>query len=138
MEILTNKNHVTKVVFVVSLDWAANDERGYETLLFNTKEDAIAEFGEQLRRIKTDKSTWECEALKTAVDEHSDYDEENDDPEYYTGEYDYLNHFIRDFDSLIKHPNTQMLLKSFSIYENSYEACEHTYLTLHAACILEA
>lgn len=136
MKILTNKKHVTKVIFMVSLNWATNDECGYETLLFNTKEDAVAEFDEQLRRLKADNTSWECAALENAVDEHGDYDEENDDPEYYTGEYDYLNNFVRDFNKLIEHPNTKMLLKSFSIYENGYEDCEHTYLMLHAVCIL--
>lgn len=137
MNILTNKNRVAKVVFLLSLNCSHNDESSYGTLLFNTKEDAVAEFDEQLQRIKTDKSSWECEALEKAVSEFSNYDEENDDPEYYTGEYDYLKGFANNFHNLVEHPNTQMLLKSFSIYESGYEDCEHTYLMLHAVCILE-
>ena len=78
MKILTNKNRVARVVFMVSLNYSHNDESSYETLLFNNKDDAVAEFDEQLKLIKTDKSSWEYEALKEAVDEHSDYDEEND------------------------------------------------------------
>lgn len=137
MKILTNKNRVARVVFMVSLNCSHNDESSYETLLFNNKDDAVAEFDEQLKLIKTDKSSWEYEALKEAVNEHSDYDEENDDPEYYTGEYDYLDRFASNFHNLIEYPNAQTLLKSFSIYESGYEDCEHTYLMLHAVCVLE-
>lgn len=137
MKILTNKHNVAKVIFVVCLDWATNDCCDYETLFFESKDDAIAEFDEHLRNIKTNKDSWEYDALKNAVKEHSDYDEDNDDPEYYTGEYDYLNGFNRNLDNLIKHPSTKMLLKSFLLYQNGYENCEHTYLTLHAVCVLE-
>lgn len=137
MKILTNKNHVARVVFLLSLNCSHNDECSYETLLFNDKDDAVEEFDEQLRQIKTDKSSWEYEALQTAVKEYSDYDEENDAHEYYTSEYDYSNHFASNFHNLMEHPNTQTLLKSFSVYESGYEDCEHTYLMLHAVCILE-
>ena len=56
MKILTNKNRVARVVFMVSLNYSHNDESSYENLLFNNKYDAVAEFDEQLKIIKTDKS----------------------------------------------------------------------------------
>lgn len=135
MEILTSIKNVSKVIFKLTLDWATNDGRGYETLLFNNKEDALKEFEAQLKIIKTDKSSWEYEVLKEATDEH-DYDEVFA-PRYLTGEYDYMSRFTQDFNHLINHPNRDILLKSFVLYQNNYEDNEHTYLSLRAVCILE-
>lgn len=135
MNILTSAKAVSKVIFKLTLDWATNDERDNETLLFNSKEDAGEEFEAQLKKIKTDKSSWEYEALKEAADEHN-YDEELE-PQYLTGEYDYMSRFIMDFNHLLSHPNTNILLKSFVLYQEGYEDTEHTYLTLQAVCILE-
>lgn len=67
MEILTSTKNVSKVIFKLTLDWATNDERDNETLLFNNKEDAVEEFEAQLKKIKTDKSSWEYEALSQHV-----------------------------------------------------------------------
>ena len=39
MEILTGKKAVARVVFKLTLDWATDDERDNETLLFDCKED---------------------------------------------------------------------------------------------------
>lgn len=114
MEILTSTKNVSKVIFKLTLDWATNDERDNETLLFNNKEDAVEEFEAQLKKIKTDKSSWEYEALKEAADEHN-YDEELE-PQYLTGEYDYMSRFTVDFNHLLNHPNTDILLKSFVLY----------------------
>lgn len=135
MEILTSTKNVSKVIFKLTLDWATNDERDNETLLFNNKEDAIEEYEAQLKKIKTNKSSWECEALKEAADEHN-YDEELE-PQYLTGEYDYMNRFLLDFNHLLNHPNSDILLKSFVLYQDGYEDSEHTYLTLRVVCILE-
>ena len=135
MEILTGKKTVAKVIFKLTLDWATNDERDNESLFFDCKEDAVDEFNAHLKKIKTDKSSWECEALKEAADEHN-YDEELE-PQYLTGEYDYMERFTRDFNHLIAHPNYDILLKSFVLYQEGYEDNEHTYLTLRAVCVLE-
>lgn len=82
-----------------------------------------------------DDPSWEYEALKEAADEHN-YDEELE-PQYLTGEYDYMSRFTVDFNHLLNHPNTDILLKSFVLYQEGYEDTEHTYLTLRAVCILE-
>ena len=135
MEILTGKKAVARVVFKLTLDWATNDERDNESLLFDCKEYAVAEFDAQLNKIKTNKSSWEYDALQEAADEH-DYDEELE-PQYLTGEYDHMNRFVKDFSHLTAHPNSDILLKSFVLYQDGYEDTEHTYLTLRAVCILE-
>lgn len=135
MEILTGKKAVARVVFKLTLDWATDDERDNETLLFDCKEDAVDEFNAQLNKIKTDKSSWEYDALQEAADEHN-YDEELE-PQYLTGEYDYMIRFSLDFNHLLNHPNSSILLKSFVLYQDGYEDTEHTYLTLRAVCILE-
>ena len=120
MEILTGKKAVAKVVFKLTLDWATDDERDNESLLFDCKEDAVDEFNAQLNKIKTNKSSWEYDALQEAANEH-----------------DYLNRFSLDFNHLLNHPNSSILLKSFVLYQDGYEDTEHTYLTLRAVCILE-
>ena len=135
MEILTGKKAVARVVFKLTLDWATDDERDNETLLFDCKEDAVDEFNAQLNKIKTDKSSWEYDALQEAADEHN-YDEELE-PQYLTDEYDYMIRFSLDFNHLLNHPNSSILLKSFVLYQDGYEDTEHTYLTLRAVCILE-
>lgn len=135
MEILTGKKAVARVVFKLTLDWATDDERDNETLLFDCKEYAVDEFNAQLNKIKTDKSSWEYDALQEAADEHN-YDEELE-PQYLTGEYDYMNRLSLDFNHLLNHPNSSILLKSFVLYQDGYEDTKHTYLTLRAVCILE-
>ncbi len=134
MDILTGKNGVSKVIFKLTLDCATDDESDNESLLFDCKEDAIAEFDAQLNKIKTDKSSWEYSALQEAVNEQ-EYDEELE-PQYLTGEYDYLSRFTQDFNYLINHPNYNILLKSFVLYQEGFANSEHTYLTLRAVCIL--
>lgn len=134
MKILSGKKNVDKVIFLLTLDWAHDDDSDHEVLIFSHKEDAIAEFNSQLNKIKTSESFWECAALKTAADEH-DYNEE-DEPEYLTGKYDYLNGLTYRLNELISHPDRTILLKSFIIYQNGYEKQEHTYLSLRAVCVI--
>ena len=134
MQILSGQKNVAKVLFLLTLDWAYDDDSRYETLLFSRKEDAIAEFDAQLNHLKTFEFGWEREAIQAAADEN-DYSGDVD-REFLKGEYDYLNDFTYGLNELIAHPNTDILLKSFVIYQNDNEVFEHTYLTLRAVCVM--
>lgn len=132
MNILSKAKKATQIKYLLTMDWAAFDNgHDCDFLLFDSEDDAIKEYNAQLAKLKHG-STWESDALKTAIDEHSDYDEENEEPEYYYGEYDYTNSYKARIQDTLDHPDKGTIIKSFSIYANGYESEMHTYLTLFA------
>lgn len=128
MEILSTTKKATQIRYLITMDWACESEHSSDFLLFDNENDAIKEYDAQLKKLKTG-DTWEGDAFaKLAVDEHGNYNED-DESGYYYGEYDYTNSYKSQLQNA---PNSCVIVKSFSIYADGYESEMHTYLTLFA------